>query len=73
MVDPKIIQGLRDRYPDIHPLLFHRSLERARGNGDFFDILDSIPKKYPLVWCEASYRWVTADDLYLSDEFFREG
>lgn len=70
MVDPDIVTALRERYPDIHPLLFHRSVERARSNGDLFDILDSIPTKYPLIWCEKSFRWVTTGDLYLSDEFF---
>lgn len=72
MLDPTIIEKLRERYPDLHPLLFHRSVERAKSNGDLFDILDTIPKKYPLIWCETTYRWVTANELYLSEEFFGE-
>jgi len=24
------------------------------------------------VWCENTYRWVTVNDLYLSEEFFGE-
>ncbi len=72
MLDPIIIEKLRDRYSDCHPLFFHRSVERAKTNGDLFDILDTAPKEYPLVWCDDSFRWVTAKDLYLSDEFFGE-
>lgn len=70
MLDPIIIQKLRERYPDIHPLLFHRSVERAKSNGDLFDVLDTLPTKYPIVWCEKTNRWVTATDLYLSQDFF---
>jgi len=72
MLDPTIIEKLRERYPDLHPLLFHRSVERAKSNGDLFDILDTMPKKYPLIWCEDTYRWVTVKELYLSEEFFGE-
>lgn len=58
---------LRERYA-LHPLLFRRSVERAKTDGDLFDILDTIPKKYPLVWCDQG-RWVEVDDLYLSKGF----
>ena len=70
MLDPIIIEKLRDRYPDLHPLLFHRSVERAKSNADLFDILDTLPE-HPLVWCEDTYRWVTAKDLYLAEDFFK--
>jgi hypothetical protein len=72
MLDSAIIEQLRIRYPDCHPLLFHRSVERAKSNGDLFDILDTIPNNYPIVWCESTNRWITAIDLYLSDGFFEE-
>ena len=67
MLDANIIEKLRERYPDLHPLLFYRSLERAKSNSDLFDILDTIPKKYPIVWCESTNRWIVESDLYLSD------
>lgn len=72
MLDPTIVEKLRERYPDLHPLIFHRSVERSKTNGDLFDILDTLPDKYPLVWCEKTHRWATAKQLYLTDEFFGE-
>jgi hypothetical protein len=72
MLDPKIVEKLRERHSDIHPLLFHRSVERAKSNGDLFDILDTVPKKYPVVWCETTNRWVTVADLYLTEDFLGE-
>lgn len=72
MLDPIIIDKLKERYADIHPLIFHRSYERAKSNGDLFDILDTVPNKFPIVWCETTNRWTTTKDLYLSDSFFGE-
>ena len=72
MLDPVIIQKLKERYSDLHPLLFHRSVERSKTNGDLFDILDTLPKKYPIMWSETSSRWMTINDLYLSEDFFGE-
>jgi hypothetical protein len=69
MLDHKIVQGLKDRYSHIHPLLFQRSLERAKSNGDLFDILDTVPDRFPIVWDESSSRWVTTDDLLQSKDF----
>lgn len=64
-----LIQKLRQRYPNLPPLLFHRSIERARSNGDLFDILDGCPAKYPITWSESDYCWVTTDDLFLKRNF----
>jgi len=72
MVTDSIVDKLRDRYFAIHPMIFHRSVERARSDGDLFDILDSFPEKYPVVWCELTYRWVVVDDICQTDEFFGE-
>lgn len=70
MLDQIIIEKLRERYSGIHPLLFHRSLEKARTNGELFDILDTVPNEYPLIWSEKDYRWIISHDLFLSEEFF---
>jgi hypothetical protein len=70
MLDQIIIDKLRERYPNVHPLLFHRSVEKARSNGELFDIMDTVPDQYPLVWSEKDYRWVVSQDLFLSEEFF---
>lgn len=70
MLDSKIVEKLRIRYEEVHPLLFHRSLDRAKSNGELFDILDTLPKEYPIYWCEESNCWKSTSDLYLSEEFF---
>lgn len=72
MLDPMIIEKLREKYPDLHPLLFHRSVERAKSNGHLFDILSTIPDKFPLLWNEELSRWVVANDLFLKEDFFGE-
>lgn len=72
MLDSVVIEKLKLRYPNIHPLIFHRSVEHAKTNGELFDILESIPDKYPLVWCENTSRWICLADQYLSDDFWDE-
>lgn len=72
MLDPNIVDKLKERYSNVHPLIFHRSQERAKTAGELFDILDSIPDQYPLIWCESSHRWLVAKDLFIIDDFFEE-
>ena len=60
MFDEKLISKLKERY-DVHPLIFHRSVERAKTAGDLFDILDTIPNKFPLIWNEKERRWLNTD------------
>ena len=67
--DPEVIKGLRDKYSDIHPLIFHRSLERSSCQGDLFDILESLPKIYPIVWDEDKHSWVHTSDILQSKIF----
>jgi hypothetical protein len=54
--------ALQERYSHIHPLLFHRSLEKAKSNGELFDILDSMPEP-PIVWDDKLRRWISTDLL----------
>ena len=61
MLDQKIVEKLRERYKDIHPLIFHRSLEHAKTEVELFDILESIPKSYPIVWSEDDFCWIKTD------------
>lgn len=58
-----IQKALEQRYPDLHPLLFSRSIEYARTNGELFDILETVPKQMPVVWNHKQRRWVVAVDL----------
>jgi len=72
MIDENILDGLRARYSSIHPLIFHRSVEKASSPGDLFDILDLFPEKYPVIWSEEDHRWVTTNDLVQINKFDME-
>ena len=71
MLDKKIINVLRNRYP-IHPLIFERSVDHARTNGELFDILDTMPLTFPLVWDEDLRGWVRTVDIFQSHEFQKD-
>ncbi len=58
------VEALRARHPGLHPLIFRRSVERASGPGELFDILEGVPDSFPLVWDEAERRWVVTQDLF---------
>ena len=68
MLDDKIVEALKLKYSHIHPLILHRSIERARSNGDLFDILYGIPS-FPIVWSDSENGWVHTNDFYLTDDF----
>jgi hypothetical protein len=72
MLDEKVVTALKKRYSHLHPLLIQRSIDRARSNGDLFDILDTVPPIYPLIWDEVSYRWIVTSDLLQSRDFALE-
>jgi hypothetical protein len=58
----EIQKALKERYSSIHPLLFHRSVERAKTDCELFDLLDGMPMP-PLIWDEKSREWRHTDDL----------
>lgn len=60
MIDPQLIESLRERYK-IHPLLFHRSLEYAESGSHLFDILDTLPG-YPMTWDEQNKCWKAMEE-----------
>lgn len=68
MIDPSTIDTLRQRYSDVHPLVFHRSAERATTAAQLFDILESITK-YPIVWDDDKHSWKHVEDLEQADRF----
>lgn len=55
-------EALRDRYAHLHPLLFHRSVEKARTDGELFDLLESV-NEYPIIWDEDARAWKKTDLL----------
>jgi hypothetical protein len=62
MLEVKVVEGLRKHF-DVHPLLFHRSIEKATSQGDLFDILDTIPENCPMIWDDGEHKWVPSDLL----------
>lgn len=72
MLDSNVVAKLKERYPKLHPLLFHRSVEHAKSNGHLFDILETVPDKFPIIWSDSERCWVRCKDVYQSEEFFEE-
>ncbi len=54
----KIINKLKKRYASVHPLIFQRSVERSKTETELFDILETIPKVFPIVWSEEDLKWI---------------
>lgn len=70
--DDPVVEKLKDRYPDLHPLIFQRSLEHATTLGDLFEILESMPDKYPICWDEESHCWQRTEDITQSKRMNEE-
>ena len=62
MLRTEVIESLKKHF-DVHPLVFHRSLEKAITQGDLFDILDTIPEQCPIIWDDSQHKWVSTDLL----------
>ena len=69
MIDQTALDNLRSRYSHVHPLIFHRSMEKSVTAGELFDILDTFPDKYPVFWNDDTHRWEYTKDLTLSTRF----
>ncbi|RDJ35233.1 MAG: hypothetical protein DWQ19_10485 [Crenarchaeota archaeon] len=67
--EKSFIQALKDRYSDIHPLIFHRSAERSTTKIELFDTLDTLPEDYPIVWDDMERRWIATKDLFQVTKF----
>lgn len=63
MINEDAVRKLKDRYSDVHPLVFHRSASYAKTPGELFDILESIPKTYPIIWDGKKRTWTTIEDV----------
>jgi hypothetical protein len=68
-MDSNVIDGLRKRHKHVHPLIFHRSVEYARDVTHLFDILESMPKKFPIIWDDDTESWSVCRDITLNKKF----
>lgn len=62
-------EALKKRYAHLHPLLFQRSLEKARSNGELFDLLEGMPTDMPVVWDDKERVWKSTNDLLQNQSF----
>lgn len=69
MLSKDILEKLKERYNNLHPLAFNRSVSRARSDSDLFDILDTFPKNLPVVWCDHERGWHHTSDILMSQDF----
>jgi|GEM_PF-3157520 hypothetical protein len=61
--DDPCIEALKKRYWHLNSLVFYRSLEKARDQMDFFEILERVPDRLPFSWDENEHAWVRDDDI----------
>jgi hypothetical protein len=59
----KVQEALKRRHPQLHPLIFQRSIEKAHSNGELFDLLEGMPTDYPLVWDDSERVWKHTKDI----------
>jgi len=69
MLAQAVVDGCKTRYKTLHPLIFHRSVEKAKSAADLFDILESFPATYPVVWSDEEHCWVATKDLIQVTKF----
>ena len=62
--DEDVLEKLKKRYHQINPLIFNRSVERSKNLSELFDILETIPSKYPIIWNEKEHCWSSTDDIF---------
>ena len=63
MIIEDVQESLIERYSHVPQLIFERTVEKAKTNGELFDLLESFPDSYPVVWCENKRKWVHTSDL----------
>ena len=69
MIPDNLLKILKEKYTTVHPLIFYRSKDRVKTAGELFDILDTMPTEFPIVWNEENKRWVTTKDLFQAKAF----
>lgn len=62
-IDERALANFREKYSHLHPLVFHRSMERASSAIELFEILEGVPVGRPFVWDESKRAWVPEGDL----------
>jgi hypothetical protein len=61
--DDPAFDNFRSKYAHVHPLVFHRSAEKASSFLNLFEILESIPENPPFSWDDSRKSWVRDGDV----------
>jgi hypothetical protein len=64
MINKDVVKNMGERYKNVPPLIFHRSASYAKTPGELFDILESIPNTFPLIWDEKTRTWTTVENIF---------
>lgn len=67
ILDDRILNSFKDKYRDIDPLVFHRSVERAKSFSDLFEILEDVPS-YPFCWDDENKKWSSVKDFVIFEK-----
>lgn len=68
MIEDYIIDSFKKSYKNIHPLVFHRSLEKSKKSINLFDALQSVPKNGPYFWDDKNKVWKKDYDFLIYKE-----
>lgn len=64
-IDSEFIDSLKSRYPNLNPLVFQRSVEKAKNKIELFEILEDIPEP-PFIWNQIKRKWIREKDFFQS-------
>lgn len=64
----ELLKKLKERYHNVDPIVFLKTVGLIDSPGELFDILEDMPKNYPIVWSPETRRWVKAMDLYCFEQ-----
>lgn len=67
MISEDLLDSFRNKYKNVHPLVFHRSVEKAKDANNLFDILEDIPET-PFFWDDGIKKWVNNYDFICLDK-----
>lgn len=69
IIDPEdpVIANFQATYPEMHPLVMHRSLEKASSMVNLFEILAAVPNEGAFSWDDAKRSWVRDGDVMAVD------
>jgi len=68
VTDIELLEKLKERYNTVDPIVFLKTVGLAKTSGELFDILEDIPKNYPIVWNPDIRKWVNTIDLYCFEQ-----